>query len=128
MDIPLVSTDLPTDLVAGAVAGLPVLLIYLYRAVSLSSFSEAPIVTALLQSYMLLGSVVVAGAPVTLYVRFGTVTPLGVGGLLLVPALIEQNPGEIPAFGLLVFVWPICLGVYLGFAVIESLLRERGLG
>ena len=126
VSLPSVPTSLPRGVVAGVVAGLPVLAVYLWRGFSLAAFGEEPAATLLRQGFMLVGSVAVAGVPVALYVRYGTVSPLVVAGVLLVPTLLERNPPETPAFGLLLFFWPVCVAVYLAVAGVEYALRHEG--
>ena len=126
--LPLVPVDAPKSLVAGAAAGLPVLAVYLWRGFSLASFGEEPGLTLLRQGFMLAGALVVGGVPAALYVRYGTVTPAVVATILLVPTLLERNPPETPAFGLLLLFWPVCLAVYLALAGVEYALRHDGPG
>ncbi len=126
VSLPFVSAAVPRSLLAGLLAGLPVVAVYLWRGFSLASFGEEPGLTLLRQGFMLVGSMVVGGVPVALYVRYGTVSPLVVAGVLLVPTLLERNPPETPAFGLLVFLWPACLVAYLAVAGVEYALRADG--
>ncbi|MEZ3144508.1 hypothetical protein [Halobaculum sp. MBLA0143] len=126
VSLPSVQFGLPRGVVAGLLAGLPVLAVYLRRGFSLAAFGEEPAATLLRQGFVLVGSMAVAGVPVALYVRYGTVSPLVVAGVLLVPTLFERNPPETPAFGLLLFFWPMCVAVYLAVAGVEYALRHEG--
>jgi|GEM_PF-1011421 len=126
VSLPFVPTTVPRTVVAGLLAGLPVVAVYLWRGFSLASFGEEPALTLLRQGFMLVGSAAVAGVPVALYVRYGTVSPLVVASVLLVPTLLERSPPETPAFGLLLLFWPVCVAVYLAVAGVEYTLRHDG--
>lgn len=126
MSLPFGSVDTPESLLAGAAAGLPVLAVYLWRGFSLASFGDEPGLTLLRQGFLVVGALVVGGVPAALYVRYGTVTPAVVATILLVPTLLERNPPETPAFGLLLLFWPVCLAVYLALAGVEYALRHDG--
>ena len=119
------SSVVPRSLLAGAVAGLALLAVFVWQygtGVTTDDLGHAVVLKAIVT----LGPVVLAGAPVVLLVRYGTVTPVAVGGLLVGAALLENNTSEgLPLFTLLVVGWPYCLALYLTLAGGEYTLRQQ---
>jgi hypothetical protein len=117
-------SPLPRSIAAGGIVGLTLLAVFLWEFGTGVTTDDLGYAIAL-KAILTLGPVVLAGAPVVLFVRYGTVTPVIIGVLLVVAALISGGSGETPLFVLLVAGWPYCLAVYLALAGGEYALRHQ---
>jgi hypothetical protein len=113
--------SIPKTLLAGLLATLPTLLGLVF--VRDTVFTHPPGDAAVSVALLTVRAAVVTGVPVALYVRYGTVTPAVVAGVILLLRTVAANP-EASFFHESLILSAHYLGVYVVFGGVEFVLKN----